>query len=208
MTTSEEGSSGLHGKGGIGKRSRKKELIRVETLNVSGINAQENRKEVVDMFKRGKINILGMSETHLEECGVTDGRDEDERELWEGLEGGLVWTGIGKGRRKEGCAIMVSPRVWAGIDGHGWLGPRIGWMSGKLVMVKGAGVCVYPPVNEKGVKGKVKLGKFWKELGHLLKKFENVRRVFLLGDTNARVGSTEIRGVLGKFGVDGMNDDR
>ncbi len=54
------------------------------------------------------------------------------------------------------------------------------WMTGKIEMVKCAWVCVYAPVNEKGIKGKMKLEKFWEELGQLLKKFENVRRVFLL----------------------------
>ncbi len=61
--------------------------------------------------------------------------------------------------------------------------------------------CVYAPVNEKGMKGKMKLEKFWEDLGQLLKKFENVRRVFILGDMNAKVGSTEIGGVVGKYGV-------
>ncbi len=68
-------------------------------------------------------------------------------------------------------------------------------------------VCVYAPVNEKGIKGKMKFEKFWEELGQLLKKFENVRRIFLLGDMNVRVGSTEIGGVVGKFGVDGLNEN-
>ncbi len=65
------------------------------------------------------MDVLGVSETHLKGCGMRDGRDEDEVGLWEGLEGGVVWTGIERGRGKEGCAIMVSPRVWEGIDGHG-----------------------------------------------------------------------------------------
>ncbi len=65
--------------------------------------------------------------------------------------------------------------------------------------------CVCAPVNEKRTKGKMKLEKFWEDLGQLLKKFENVRRKFLLGDMNAKVGSTEIGGVVGKYGVDGVN---
>ncbi len=121
--------------------------------------------------------------------------------------GGVVWTGIEKGRGKEGCAIMVSPRVWKGIDVRGWIGSRIVWMTGKIGMVKCAWVCVYAPVNEKGMKGKMKLEKFWEDLGELLKKFENVRRVFLLGDVNARVGNTEIGVVVGKYGVDGVNEN-
>ncbi len=60
-------------------------------------------------------------------------------------------------------------------------------------------------VYEIGSKGKMKLEKFWEDLGQVLKKFENVREVFLLGDMNARVGSTEIGGVVGKYGVDGVN---
>ncbi len=54
-------------------------------------------------------------------------------------------------------------------------------------------------------KARWKLEKFWEDLGQLLKKFKNVRRVFLLGDMNARAGSTEIGGVVGKYGVDGVN---
>ncbi len=61
------------------------------------------------------------------------------------------------------------------------------------------------PVHETGMKGKMKLEKFWEDLGQLLKKFENVRRVFLLGDMNVRVGSTEIGGVVGRYGVEGVN---
>ncbi len=102
---------------------------------------------------------------------------------------------------------MASPRVWKGMDEHGWMGSRIVWMTGKSGMVKCAWVFVYAPVNEKGMKHKMKLEKFWEDLCQLLKKFENVRRVFLLGDKNARVGSTEIGGVVGKYVVDGVNEN-
>ncbi len=65
-------------------------------------------------------------------------------------------------------------------DDDGWLGSRIVWMTGKVGMVKCVWVCVYAPVNENRMKGKMKLEKFWEDLGQLLKTFENVRRVFLL----------------------------
>ncbi len=64
---------------------------------------------------------------------------------------------------------------------------------------------MYAPVNEKEMKGKMKVEKFWEDLSQLLKKFENVRRVFLLGGMNTRVGSTEIGGVVGRYGVEGVN---
>ncbi len=148
--------------------------------------------------------MLGMSETHLKGCGVVDGRDEDERGLWGGLEGGVIWAGIEKGRGREGCTLMVFQRVWAGMDDYGWFGSRIAWMMGKVGMVKCVWVCVYAPVNERGMKGMMKLEKFWEDLGQLLKKFENVRRVYLLGEMNARVGSTET-GVVGRYGVEEVN---
>ncbi len=207
MATGGEGSSGLRGKGGRGRRSRREELLTVVSLNVNGMNDRGKRKEVVDIFERGRTDVLGVIETHLKGCGVKGGRDEDEEGLWEGLEGGVVWIGIEKGRGKERCATMIFPRVWEGIHGHDLIGSRVVWMTGKIAMVKCAFVCVYAPVNEKGLKGKMKLEKFWEDLGQLLKKFENVRGVFVLGDMNARVGSTEIGGVIGKYGVDRMNEN-
>ncbi len=74
-------------------------------------------------------------------------------------------------------------------------------------MVKCAWVCVYAPMNEKGMKGRMKVEKFREDLGQVLKMFKNVRRVFLFGDMNARVGSTEIGGVVGKYGVEGVNEN-
>ncbi len=45
------------------------------------------------------------------------------------------------------------------------------------------GVCVYAPVNEKGIKGKMEMEKFWEELGQYLNKFVNVRRVHFYLET-------------------------
>ncbi len=102
---------------------------------------------------------------------------------------------------------MVSPRVWESVDGHGWIGSRIVWMTVTIGMVKCAFMCVYAPVNEKGMKGKMKLENFWEDLGQLLKKSENVRRIFVLGDMNTGVGSPEIGGVIGEYGVEGVNEN-
>ncbi len=118
-----------------------------------------------------------------------------------------MWAWTEQGRRKEGCALMVSPRVGARMEKFGWFGSRIVWMTGKVGMVKCVWVCVYAPVNEKGMKGKMKLEEFREDLRQLLKKFENVRRVFLLGDMNMRIGNTEIGGVVGKYDVEGVNEN-
>lgn len=44
---------------------------------------------------------------------------------WEGLEEWVVRTGVKKGRRKGGCALLYSQRVWVGVDGHRWQGSRM-----------------------------------------------------------------------------------
>ncbi len=58
---------------------------------------------------------------------------------------------------------MVSPRVWVEMDEYGRFGSRTVWMAGKTGMVKCVWVCVYAPVNEKGMRGKMKLEKFWED---------------------------------------------
>lgn len=71
-----------------------------------------------------------------------NGREEDKVGLWEGLEEGLAWTEIEKGRGREGCTLMVSPRVWTGMDGNKWCRSGIVWMMSKLGMVKCTCVCM------------------------------------------------------------------
>ncbi len=62
----------------------------------------------------------------------------------------MVWTGIEKGRGK----VLVSSNG---------LPKSVGMDDGKdsnAEMCMGVCVCVYAPVNEKGIKGKIKLEKF------------------------------------------------
>lgn len=126
------------------------------------------------------------------------------------LESGFVWVGLDeeiKGRGKEGCAFLVSPRVWKRVDGHVWKGSRIVWVEGKIGTVKYAWICVYAPVNEASRKGRNEMKKFWEELGECLKIFENSRRIFLIGDMNAKVGGEETGCMVGKGRVDGTNEN-
>ncbi len=77
MAAGGEGSSGLCGKGGRGRRSRREELMKVVSLNMNCMNDRGKRREIVDMFERGRIDVLGVSETHLKGCGMKDGREEE-----------------------------------------------------------------------------------------------------------------------------------
>ncbi len=45
--------------------------------------------------------------------------------MWEGLKGGVVGAGLDEGyggRGKEGCAIIMSERIWKSVTGYGWKG--------------------------------------------------------------------------------------
>ena len=184
--------------------------MRVAAVNINGMQDQNKRRELVESFKKGRIDVLGVGETHMRGQGSGEYGRGNECKIWEGMDGGVVWTGLDegyKGRGKEGCAILLSPRVWKGKTEHGWNGSRIVWVKGKIGIVKYAWVCVYAPVNMKTTKGKEEMKKFWKNLNECLSEFESERKVIVMGDMNAKVGCEEIEGIVGKWGVPGMNEN-
>ena len=123
----------------------KSECLRVAAINVNGCQEENKRREIVDEFSKSGIDVLGVSETHLRGQGVWNSGSGNGSELWSGLKGGCVWAGRNmneKGRGKEGCAIMMSERVWNGVTESGNFGPRGVWVKGKIGIVKYAWICV------------------------------------------------------------------
>ena len=62
---------------------------------------------------------MGVQETHLKGCGVYVSGQGDESELWQGVEGCVVWCGMeaeSRGRGREECALVISLRVWKGVE--------------------------------------------------------------------------------------------
>ena len=47
---------------------------------------------------------------------------------------------------------------------------------------------------------------FWSDLGELVGSFERDEIVCVLGDLNARVGDHKVQGVIGDYGVSGVNE--
>ena len=184
--------------------------VRIVSWNANGLREERKRREVVEIFKSSRIDVMGIQETHVKGSGMTDCRRGNECMMWEGLEGGVVWSGMAvdsKGRGREGCALLLSPRVWEGIEDQGWEGSRIVWATGKVGIVKYAWVCVYAPVNARSGKGREEMRKFWYNLNECLRRFERGRKIVLMGDMNGRVGSSEVAGVVGKWGVEGVNEN-
>jgi len=190
--------------------NKSNERMRMAAFNVNGMQGEIKRRELVESFKKGKIDVLGVGETHMRGQGIGVYGSGNECKIWDGMEGGVVWTGLDekyKGKGKEGCAILLSTRIWEGVTEHGWNGSRIVWVKGKVGITKYAWVCVYAPVNMKTTKGRDEMRKFWKNLNECLSDFESERKVIVMGDMNAKVGYEEVDGVVGKWGVPGVNEN-
>ena len=114
-------------------------------FNTNGINDANKRRLIIESSVKGRVDVLGLSETHLKGQGTCACKVGDVGSLWDGMNGGAVWTGLNedyKGRGKEGCAILMSERVWKGVTDCGWKGSRIVWVKSKIGLVKYAWVCV------------------------------------------------------------------
>ena len=184
--------------------------LRVACFNANEMKDERKRREIIDRCMKGRVDVLGLGETHLKGQGMCECKRGEGGGLWEGMEGGAVWAGLEetyKGKAKEGCAILVSERVWKGVTDYGWKGSRIVWVKGKIGIVKYAWVSVYAPVNKRTVKGKNEMMRFWNELNECIKSFESGRKVIVMGDMNAKVGNENINDIVGKWGVPGSNEN-
>ena len=47
---------------------------------------------------------------------------------------------------------------------------------------------------------------YWSDLGELVGSFEREEIVCVLGDLNAQVGDNEVQGMIGDYGVSGVNE--
>ena len=57
--------------------------MRVAAFNTNGMQDQNKRRELVESFKKGRIDVLGVGETHMH---GQYGRG-NECKIWEGMDG-------------------------------------------------------------------------------------------------------------------------
>ena len=88
------------------------DLIRAVCFNANGLSNERKRKMLVEGCIKGRVDILGLSETHMIGEGVAGCRVGEDDGPWEGLVGGAVWAGLKDkpkaGRGKERCVILMS----------------------------------------------------------------------------------------------------
>ncbi len=68
------------------------EMLRVASFNVNGMSAESKRKEVVEGVRKGRLDVIGVQETHMKGCGVREGLGVNECEIWKGWK--EQWCGV------------------------------------------------------------------------------------------------------------------
>ena len=169
-------------------------ILRVASLNVRGVNEEGKRVEVGKMCQDRKIDLVGLTETKLK------GKGEINFGKFKGMYAGVSE----RVRARKGVAIVMREELWKCVRQSGSIGSRVIWVKLKLRNESWVFVCAYAPVS--GGKEEEK-DRFWNELGNCLDCFSESDKICLIGDLNARVGNERREGVVGPYGVDGVNDN-
>ena len=177
-------------------------IIKIGCWNVSGANEEAKKQEIIDMYRSRKHDLFILTETKLK-VGRERGKDRKQvtKERWEEIT--VIRTGVDENKHaKEGVAIMMSKEMEGHVKGHGCEGSRIVWVrldiEGEDLIVVGA----YAPTGHR-IEDKEK---FWGELNEEIEGVGGRSKVIVAGDLNARIGNEEIKGITGKFGLEGITN--
>ena len=176
------------------QNGRKVRKLTVGCLNVRGCGADEKKCMIADMFKERKMDVLALSETKVKGKG--------ERE-WESER--LVVSGVSERcRAREGVAVMIKRSLWGSVVEYKCVSSRLLWVRMKVAGERIVIVGVYGPGMERSENEREV---FWESLNECLSTFDDNERIVVLGDLNAKVGDRGVDGVIGKYGVPGVNEN-
>ena len=71
-----------------------RDIVRIVCFNSNGVMDDNKRKMSVDSSMEGRVDVLGLSETHLFGQGVVRSESGSGCGMWEGMKGGVVWAGL------------------------------------------------------------------------------------------------------------------
>ena len=138
------------------------------TWNVRGINGTAKREEVVNTFKKGKFELLALTETKLKRKGEVS---------WCGVNG--IIAGVqAMERAREGVAILLNDVWQSAVVDFWYISSRILCIKFKFSRVKVCVVVGYNP-NEGDVEER-----FWNDMDRTLESVGNGYRLCILGDLN------------------------
>ena len=147
----------------------------------------QGKLEVVKQEMAGvKVGILGISK--LRWTGIGEFNSDDHYIYYCGQES----------LRKNGVAIMVNKRVWNAVLGHNLKNDRMisVHFQGKPFNI--TVIQAYAPTSNAE---EAEVERFYEDLQDRLEVTPKKDVLFIIGDWNVKVGSQEIPGVTGKFGL-------
>ena len=152
----------------------------------------QGKLEVVKQeMARVNINILGISE--LRRTGMDEFNSDDHYIYYCGQDS----------LRRNGVAIMVNKRVRNAVLGRSLKNDRMisVHLQGKPFSI--TVIQVYVPTSNAE---EAEVERFYKDLQDLLEQTPRKDVLFIIGDWNAKVGSQELHGAAGKFGLGVQNE--
>ena len=149
-------------------------------------------------MNQGKLEVVKreMARVNIDSLGISE----------------LKWTGMGEfnsddhyiyycgqeSHGRNGVSLIINKRVWNAVLGYSLKNDRMisVCFQGKPFSI--TVIQVYTPISNAE---KAEVEPFYEDLQDLLELTPQKDVLFVIGDWNAKVGSQEIPGVTGKFGL-------
>ena len=144
------------------------------------------------MFQRRKFDVLALCETKMKGTG----------EVAFGEVIGRI-SGVKDGHAREGVGLILSEWMKELVVEWKEVSSRLLWVRIRLGRECWAFISAYGPGCERSEEEQ---DVFWNELANCVDGLSRRNYVVVMGDLNARVGIREIEGVVGKYGVPGVNE--
>lgn len=167
--------------------------IKIATFNVRGCTNPVTRCQIGRMFQRQELDVCALSETMMSGSGEVRFGDVVGRA-----------SGIVGGSATEGVALLLSDRMTQYVEEWKLVSDRLMWV--RITINKECWVFLSafgPGIEEK----EEVIDQFWNDLSDCVGSFCRNEYVVVLGDLNAKVGNEIVEGIVGKFGVPGIDDN-
>lgn len=169
---------------------------RIGTWNIRGLIKPGKRSIVEKEMESYKLSILGVSETHMRGNGH-----------FRTTAGNTMYFSGNTNASLHGVGIILSPEINKCVLGYNPVSDRIITVKLNTKPCTLNIIQIYAPTSQSSEE---ELEDFYGTLGDTLNKIPNREIMLILGDWNAKVGTTEaddeLRQVVGKYGLGTRNE--
>eukprot|EP00117_Sycon_ciliatum_P013997 scpid36528/ scgid14447/ Craniofacial development protein 2; p97 bucentaur protein len=162
---------------------RRGPVCRVATFNVRSLRSNSKNTSIILDFEQYRLDVLGVTETWISGCGV------------DVLENGHTLYRSGGPSARAGVAVLVSKRLGTNVVSYKFISDRL------VVVRMRAGprsdsnsivvVCSYAPTLQRSMTHPAEADAFYSSLKQVMAKVHHRDEVWILGDLNAKVGSSQ-----------------